>query len=82
MCPPAVGFGGTVQYIKRWIDYDLITKTTCIYEGKVIIGYKVNGATLENAFDLKPLDDLGLLLIEQPLADDDLWDHHKMQKEF
>ena len=38
--------------------------------------------TLDSAFDLKPLDDLGLLLIEQPLADDDLWDHHKMQKEF
>jgi len=39
------------DYIKRWLDLDLIAKTTYIYEGKVIIGYKLNGATLENAFD-------------------------------
>jgi O-succinylbenzoate synthase len=31
--------------------------------------------TLETAQTLLPLDDLGLLLIEQPLAEDDLWDH-------
>jgi O-succinylbenzoate synthase len=35
--------------------------------------------TLENASALLPLDDLNLLLIEQPLADDDLWDHHTLQ---
>jgi hypothetical protein len=39
------------DYIKRWNDLDLITKTTYIYEGKVIIGYKLNGVTLENAFE-------------------------------
>jgi hypothetical protein len=39
------------DYIKRWLDLDLITKTTYIYEGKVIIGYKLNGSTLENAFE-------------------------------
>ncbi len=39
------------EYIKRWIDFDLIVKTTYIYEGKVIIGYKLNGVTLENAFE-------------------------------
>ena len=39
------------DYIKRWIDFDLIAKTTYIYEGKVIIGYKLNGVTLENAFE-------------------------------
>jgi O-succinylbenzoate synthase len=38
--------------------------------------------TLENAQTLKPLDDLGLLLIEQPLTADDLWDHSRLQKEF
>jgi O-succinylbenzoate synthase len=31
---------------------------------------------------LRPLDDLNLLLIEQPLAEDDLWDHHKLQEVF
>ncbi len=38
--------------------------------------------TLESAQALKPLDDLNLLLIEQPLAEDDLWDHHKLQALF
>lgn len=31
---------------------------------------------------LLPLDELGLILIEQPLAEDDLWEHHKLQKRF
>ncbi len=35
--------------------------------------------TLESAGSLTPLDDLELLLIEQPLAEDDLWDHHHLQ---
>jgi len=39
------------DYIKRWIDFDLIIKTTYIYEGNVIVGYKLNGNTLENVFE-------------------------------
>jgi O-succinylbenzoate synthase len=35
--------------------------------------------TLESAGNLTPLDNLDLLLIEQPLAEDDLWDHHHLQ---
>jgi O-succinylbenzoate synthase len=35
--------------------------------------------SLESAQALRPLDDLDLLLIEQPLAEDDLWDHHLLQ---
>jgi O-succinylbenzoate synthase len=38
--------------------------------------------TLENAARLRPLDELDLLLIEQPLAEDDLWDHSKLQPAF
>lgn len=38
--------------------------------------------TLETAEALKPLDDLDLLLIEQPLYEDDIWDHRKLQAEF
>lgn len=38
--------------------------------------------TLETASSLLLLDDLDLLLIEQPLADDDLWDHSRLQKKF
>jgi o-succinylbenzoate synthase len=38
--------------------------------------------TLESASALAPLDDLDLILIEQPLAEDDLWDHHTLQTKF
>lgn len=39
------------DYLKRWTALDLIVKTSYIYEGKVIIGYKLNGINLENAFE-------------------------------
>jgi O-succinylbenzoate synthase len=35
--------------------------------------------TLESAAVLEPLDALDLLLIEQPLNEDDIWDHAKLQ---
>ena len=38
--------------------------------------------TLETAPALKPLDNLDLLLIEQPLSEDDIWDHHYLQAQF
>ncbi len=38
--------------------------------------------TLESAASLTPLDTLDLLLIEQPLAEDDLWDHRQLQARF
>jgi len=38
--------------------------------------------TLDTARVLKPLDDLDLLLIEQPLFEDDIWDHRLLQEEF
>ncbi len=37
---------------------------------------------LDTAAALRPLDDLDLLLIEQPLAEDDLWDHSRLQRDF
>jgi o-succinylbenzoate synthase len=37
--------------------------------------------TLETAKSLLPLDQLNLLLIEQPLFEDDLWDHHYLQSQ-
>lgn len=38
--------------------------------------------SMDDAPRLKPLDDLGLLLIEQPLFEDDMWEHHKFQAQF
>lgn len=40
------------DYLRRWIELDLIVKTSYIAQNeKVIIGYKLNGNTLENAFE-------------------------------
>jgi O-succinylbenzoate synthase len=38
--------------------------------------------TLQSAQALRPLDDLDLLLIEQPLFEDDIWDHRVLQAAF
>jgi O-succinylbenzoate synthase len=38
--------------------------------------------TLETYQALRPLDLLDLLLIEQPLGEDDIWDHHIIQQQF
>jgi O-succinylbenzoate synthase len=38
--------------------------------------------TLETSQTLRPLDLLDLLLIEQPLFEDDIWEHHKLQRQF
>ncbi|MCE9646189.1 MAG: o-succinylbenzoate synthase [Chloroflexi bacterium] len=38
--------------------------------------------SLADAGALQSLDELDLLLIEQPLFEDDIWDHHKMQERF
>jgi len=37
--------------------------------------------SLQDVKILMPLDQLNLLLIEQPLFEDDIWDHHKLQKQ-
>jgi len=38
--------------------------------------------SLETSQTLRPLDQLDLLLIEQPLFEDDIWDHRKLQEQF
>jgi len=39
------------DYLRRWIDLNMIVKTSYIKDNKVIIGYKLNGLTLEAAYD-------------------------------
>lgn len=40
------------DYLKRWLELDMINKTSFIDETqKVVIGYKLNGNTLETAFE-------------------------------
>jgi len=40
------------DYLKRWLMLDLISKTSYIgQDQKVVVGYKLNGNTVENAFE-------------------------------
>jgi len=39
------------DYLKRWLALNIIIKTSYIKDSKVIIGYKLNGATVETAFE-------------------------------
>lgn len=38
------------DYLRRWLELDLVAKTSYIQGGKVIVGYKLNGGTLESSF--------------------------------
>jgi o-succinylbenzoate synthase len=49
----------------------------------ILLQVDANSAyTLESSQVLRPLDKLKLLLIEQPLNEDDLWNHSRLQKQF
>ena len=38
------------EYLHRWLDLGILKKTSFVSEGKVVIGYELNGANLEGAF--------------------------------
>ena len=39
------------DYLGRWTELGIITKTSFVNDGKVLIGYRLNGNTLEKAFE-------------------------------
>lgn len=38
------------DYLRRWLDLQLLKKTSFVANGKVVIGYELNGTNLEGAF--------------------------------
>jgi hypothetical protein len=49
------GFSGITkqtmyEYLERWLVIEFIHKVTFLSNGKKVIGYKINGTTLEDAF--------------------------------
>src|SRR3989338_1365981 len=38
------------EYLHRWLDLNILKKTTFVSDGKVVIGYELNGTNLEGAF--------------------------------
>jgi len=58
------------DHLKRWLDLQILKKTSFVAEGKVVIGYELNGNNLEGAFrkaesTLKAHMDASFRLIEQ-----------------
>ena len=76
------GYGRVKIKIKPGRDVD---DTAAVRRGFPSLRLQVDANssfTLETARRLKPLDELDLLLIEQPLFEDDIWDHRVLQAEF
>jgi O-succinylbenzoate synthase len=76
------GYGRLKIKIKPGRD---VTDTSAIRKAfpEIPLQVDANSAyTLQTAEMLQPLDDLNLLLIEQPLYEDDIWDHRRMQAKF
>src|SRR3989344_5945251 len=58
------------DYLHRWLDLQILKKTSFVSSGKVIIGYELNGTNLEGAFrkaetTIKNQLDASFKLIEQ-----------------
>lgn len=66
--------------IKPGRDLEDVAALKSAFPG-ILLQVDANSAySYEQAESLRKLDYYGLLLIEQPLAEDDLWDHHRLQK--
>jgi O-succinylbenzoate synthase len=66
--------------IKPGWDLDVVSEVRRKYP-KILLSVDANSAyTLRDQDHLKNLDDFGLLMVEQPLENDDLVDHAKLQK--
>ena len=76
------GYGRVKLKIKPGRDVGDVRAVRQAYPGLRLQVDANSAYTLESAEALLPLDDLDLLLIEQPLAEDDLWDHARLQENF
>lgn len=78
----ALGYGRVKLKIKPGRDVGDVSVVRKAYPDLKLQVDANSAYTLQTADALLPLDDLNLLLIEQPLAQDDLWDHHILQQKF
>lgn len=58
------------DYLNRWLDLQILKKTSFVANGKVVVGYELNGTNLEGAFrkaetTLKGHMDASFRVIEQ-----------------
>ena len=77
----ALGYQRIKLKIKPGWDIDVVAQVRNRYPG-ILLSVDANSAyTLEDRKHLKRLDQFDLLMIEQPLENDDLVDHAELQKE-
>ncbi len=76
------GYGRVKLKIKPGRDISDVTAVRSAYPDLRLQVDANSAYEIESAMGLLPLDELGLLMIEQPLAEDDLWDHRQLQAEF
>lgn len=67
--------------IKPGRDIEVIKAIRCHFPDTPLMADANSAYTLEDTEHLKQLDEFGLMMIEQPLAHDDILDHAKLQKE-
>ncbi len=67
--------------IKPGLDYQLIKEIRDIYPNIPLMADANSTYSLQDMTLLKALDKFNLMMIEQPLASDDIIDHAKLQKE-
>ncbi len=66
--------------IKPGQDYELLKQIRQQFPNVPLMVDANSAYTLEDIDKLKALDEFNLLMIEQPLADDDIFDHAKLQR--
>jgi o-succinylbenzoate synthase len=62
-------------------DYSFLSEIRCFYPDLAILADANSSYTLKDIDRIKALDDFNLLMIEQPLAYDDILEHALLQKE-
>lgn len=67
--------------IKPGADYDMLKEVRRHFPSILLMADANSAYTLDDISTLKKLDDLDLMMIEQPLAHDDIIDHAKLQSE-
>jgi O-succinylbenzoate synthase len=69
-----------IKISPRW-DYEVIKKVRETFGDILLMGDANSAYSLKDIDKLKSLDAFGLMMLEQPLAHDDIIDHAKLQRE-
>ncbi len=69
-----------IKIAPHW-DYEVIKKVREKFGDILLMGDANSAYSLADIDKLKSLDEFGLMMLEQPLAHDDIFDHAKLQRE-